>query len=718
MTREHPKFYVFHDSLPVLVVEWSKVGVRAPAVVSSDDKICAQRWMTIYKIAFIPLGAIRLYAIRSLHNSLHYEIPYSQISDAVSVLNKLATQGYEIKIVILDGTSTFQDDDLMCRYDLNLDQIDNICWDHLNRELLKIPSRDDRRNTTSKDYGFCGWKNAAREKDSSGLAHPRTHSGTDHPEVRKSFKALSQIIAVHLPKFGGEEYNCRQRNCHFAATITDGNTVETIRHTAGIVSTGGRPIISNFLGAHCDQQNEKENSRFMWVCSVSKSIYSPSTDSVFANKLITYGKAAAGQFVQMYDKYSRHLMDIKQFWDSMDPNLKLVTEDLFEGSHRGEWKILPSPHSMKSVFYSVHAAAIKKVAEQFPFMSSNPWYIVALLFCVLASNCPQHFYNECIGLVSHPYLLGDQLSVDMTPIDFGKKFYRHLFTAKYKASYPTVPRRQPSSNIPATNLQIENSILALGRMVLEARQVPSDDMKKNTRFYYQRAVANLCQDCPKVHSAEFDPTAASCSVGVFSAGSLTAQEIIGVGAILGMLPLSFAYMAEIGHTTGTFRYLVDKLENSPFTDENHVESTTHWIKAVSHLLGITAMQAEELTCKWVQFKSGTTGRYKDSIPPGIEIIYPILESPKLLSMFPDGTITPTIPLQISYDFSGGWLLPAKNNFQGNSTYWEVKPRNWTKFSSKKKFSSLHREPSLLGHFPFRAPAGVSISAAKVLAECN
>ena len=183
MTREHPKFYVFHDSLPVLVVEWSKFGVRAPAVVSSDDKICAQRWMTIYKIAFIPLGAIRLYAIRSLHNSLHYEIPYSQISDAVSVLNKLATQGHEIKIVILDGMSTYQDDDLMCRYDLNLDQIDNICWDHLNRELLKIPSRDNRRN-----YGFCGWKNAAHEKDLSGLAHPRTHSGTGHPEVKKNFQ--------------------------------------------------------------------------------------------------------------------------------------------------------------------------------------------------------------------------------------------------------------------------------------------------------------------------------------------------------------------------------------------------------------------------------------------------------------------------------------------------------------------------------------------------
>ena len=53
-----------------------------------------------------------------------------------------------------------------------------------------------------------------------------------------------------------------------------------------------------------------------------------------------------------------------------------------------------------------------------------------------------------------------------------------------------------------------------------------------------------------------------------------------------------------------------------------------------------------------------------------------------------------------------------NNFQGDSAYWEVKPRNWTKFSSRKTHCSLIREPSVLDFFPLRAPAGFSISAAK------
>ena len=395
-----------------------------------------QRWKTIQKIAFIPLGATRLYAISSLHNSLHYEIPLSDVSNALSVasVQKLEAHGNQIKIVILDGISTFQDEALICRYDLPLGQFQNISWDHLNQELSKFSSHDNRRNTTSKDYGFCGCKNAARETEFSGLAHPRMHSGTDHPKVRKTFMALSKIIAAHLPCIGGEVYSCMERNRHFAGTITEGNTVETVRHSSGIVSAGGKPILSNFLGGHCDQQNEKENPRFMWVCSVSMALYSPITDSVSAHKLITYGKAAAGQFVKMHDKYSKHLMDIKQFWESMDDNLKFVTKDLFGRSGNSQWTVLTSPHSMKTVFYSVHAAAIRRVVDHFPFMLDNPWYILALLFCVLASNCPQHFFNECNFLVSDPNLLGDKELIHMTPIEFAKLFYRHLFLSKQQLS--------------------------------------------------------------------------------------------------------------------------------------------------------------------------------------------------------------------------------------------------------------------------------------------
>jgi hypothetical protein len=152
---------------------------------------------------------------------------------------------------------------LVCRYNLQLDEIEPIRWEHLNLQLLQSGARDSRRNVLSRDYGFCGWKNAAREKNLSGLAHPRTHSGTDHPHVKETFKGLSQIIALGLPKVGKEIYNSQQRNVFFAGTLGEGNNVETVRHVAAIVSEGGKSIFSNFLSGHCDTQNEKEDEHFM-----------------------------------------------------------------------------------------------------------------------------------------------------------------------------------------------------------------------------------------------------------------------------------------------------------------------------------------------------------------------------------------------------------------------------------------------------------------------
>jgi hypothetical protein len=704
----------YRDSLPVLVVEWSNDGVKAPVAIRDDEKICAHRWKALHKIAFMPLGGIRMYAIRSLHNSLHYEIPFSHVSEAVRVAQKLVAGGQELTILQLDGRGTVEDKDFVCRYDVPLDLIKPICWEHLNAELFKGASVDVRRNVVSKDYGFCGWKNAVRKTNFYGLAHPRLHSGTEHQDVQKTFLVLSQILAEAFPTLADQIYQCKERNRHFAGTIAEGNNVETVRHAGGIVSRGGQPVLSNFLSGHCDAQNEKEHCGFMWVCSVSMGLYCPRHSTVSSQKLITYGKAAAGQFVKTQNKFAKHLRSIKHFWDNMDSNLKEVTRDLIQttGHESNEWTILPSPHSMKTVLYSVNAAAIRKVVNHFSIMMENPWYIIALLYCVLVSNCPQHFFNECSSLISDPHLLGNNTVPEMSPLEFGNKFYYHLFQAKKTATYPAVARRQPSHTIMATPLQVNNSIRSLGRMILEARSVPSGEMKKNTRFYYQRCVAYLCQECPKFPPQISDAILASCQIGVFSAGSLTAQEIIGVAAILGVLPLPFAFMAEVGHTTQTFRYLVDQLENSPFTDQNHTESTTQWIMAVSHLLGITAMQAEEVTCKWVQFLRGTTGRFKDSIPRGIEMIFPDHEGLGLLSMFPDGSISPTIFLNCTYDFEGGWRSDGKEIFRCDPLYWQCKPKDWTRFSSRKTCGSVSKEPSLFDFFPLQPHEGISVSAAK------
>jgi hypothetical protein len=43
------------------------------------------------------------------------------------------------------------------------------------------------------------------------------------------------------------------------------------------------------------------------------------------HKFITYGKAAAGQYLERYKSFHTHLQAIKGFWNVLDPSLLLAT---------------------------------------------------------------------------------------------------------------------------------------------------------------------------------------------------------------------------------------------------------------------------------------------------------------------------------------------------------------------------------------------------------
>ena len=244
-------------------------------------------------------------------------------------------------------------------------------------------------------------------------------------------------------------------------------------------------------------------------------------------------------------------------------------------------------------------------------------FLAALLLNVITSHCPQHFYNSVLALVDNPMLLGGTHINKLSSFDFGYLLYLQIFKAKVSSHYPAVPRRQPSCNTAGSKQQICNSIIAITRSIMATRALPKKEVRRNKNYYYQRLVAILCQPCPQ---QEVDGNVDVLSIFVLGADPLTAQEVVGVGTLLGAFPSVFSNVAEIGHTTATFKYLCDQLPSSPFSPQNYRQSTTFWINALSHMLGITAVQAEELTCKWVQFLSNTAGRFKDTIPPGIPLI--------------------------------------------------------------------------------------------------
>ena len=120
-------------------------------------------------------------------------------------------RGNHINVIILDGIHNVVDEDFRCMYQLSpniLNLMEEIKWEHLNSKLLQKATRDSRRNVSSQDIGFCGWRNSAADSDHAGMAFPRLHSGTEHPEVAQTLLVLTQILDEAFPHIARDLYSC------------------------------------------------------------------------------------------------------------------------------------------------------------------------------------------------------------------------------------------------------------------------------------------------------------------------------------------------------------------------------------------------------------------------------------------------------------------------------------------------------------------------------
>jgi hypothetical protein len=367
LTAQHPKFCKFSSQLPVLVVEWPKAGVKAPSKVPDEFKVCQQRWNGLSGVTFLPIGAIRLYALHGLDNALHYEISRDQLEYAVAIAKSIANINPQFTFQVMDPSdpNIYEGDNILCRYDLTPNTISAIPLDSLSYQLAQCAKKDVRRNSLCKDYGICGWNNASRDEQQCGLARPCTFKGTELPDTKQTFCALTQIIKSGFPNSGSPIYNDEERNEHFAQQLACENRIEAFRHAVSIVGREGQLGKPTLLSAHCDTLNEKDNLAFKWVCCISLLLYDPHTGIAMTHKFITYGKAAAGQYLERYKSFHTHLQAIKGFWNDLDPSLKYVSTDLIPPKGSKEWNILSSPHSMKTVLYSVHTAAINQLFKEY-----------------------------------------------------------------------------------------------------------------------------------------------------------------------------------------------------------------------------------------------------------------------------------------------------------------------------------------------------------------
>ncbi len=554
--------------------------------------------------------------------------------------------------------------------------------------------------------GCAGFRNSTRaHPDSLGLAKPGFFKRTFEALGRLILLSLTATLLQTFPECAGCTYDDEERNRIFANRQCPGSRVESGAGALTTLVRNGEVVNDELIKPHTDDQNDSSKPSYSTVIGKSVLVHEPRTKSTFRVSEIAYGKHGAYQYLRRLHQYQDILVKAYQVWEQLPRIEKVVDESLFpDPNQEPEGKYLESPHTQKTVYYSSFRHAICWFSEVYPKLASQPLLLPGLLFCITVSPAPQHYWYELRRIIGNPGIFAERgyPSVnDMEALEFTRCLYDHLFEAKSRPQpYPTVNRHQPSHNKRAAGAQLENSIHVIARLLYELHRVSEVSIRSQIGYYHSRALAVLRQACPKKRVNVWE---GGNEVGVFGAGSLTAQHILGVAAGVGCVHDCLLTHAEIAAGTSSWAYLASfGLDESKFRD--HSDTI---LAAISSKLGIHRVQAEELCCATNQVLSGRE-RPSEWIPPGAPLIRclprDMKQGPAVELLHPNGAVTSLPPYR--YDFSHNYFLQRNRT----SAYWDIK----TEFKLGKKKYYQRRGFQLESFLPMIPPAGYTQQKAKRL----
>jgi hypothetical protein len=183
---------------------------------------------------------------------------------------------------------------------------------------------------------------------------------------------------------------------------------------------------------------------------------------------------------------------------------------------------------------------------------------------------------------------------DMGYLEFAWLFYNQMFDDKDerhsdKSSSTPGQRHQPHYNTRQPRSVVVASIHNFIRLYQACALL--DSKLASDGHYYARAVATLGQS--------------HITNGVYGAGALTAQHLIHISVLCGFLPPEFIRHAEIGEGTCSYKYLA-RWEGMV----EHFEDTRQLLACLCKVLGVTALIAENIVCKF-----GQSQQSKEFPPP-------------------------------------------------------------------------------------------------------
>ena len=694
------------DELPSLVFEVPKEGqsVQQADLQQAYNPRRHRAAKTIYVVKPAP---VQSYLTRDLHQVVHYNLAAEDLPNLLQIKGP--------RIVVIEASEDYTDEAIAVRNN-HPEALKNMPpIKEMMEELLEQPIVADR-NHRRIDVGCMGHKSSTRaDPDSLGLAKPGFFSRTFTFLGQAIILACTAVLLNVFPECAGCTYDDEERNAIFAKRACRGSNFQLanvqaakIESAAGGINTfirNGIVVKEQHLGPHTDIGNDSTVPSYSAVIGTSVLVYEAEVKSVHRAVNVGYGKHAAYQYLCRLHRYQDILVQAYQVWEELPRIEKVVDTSLFpDPNQEPEGKYLDSPHTQKTVYYSSFRHVICWFCEVYTQLARQPLLLPGLLFCITVSPAPQHYWYELRRIIQNPGIFAEQGHPSVNHMDateFTRCLYDHLFEAKSQAQpYRTVNRHQPSHNQRAAGAQLENSLDAIARLIYELNRVPGDSVRRQIGYYHSRALAVLRLTCPRERVNVWEgPTA----VGVYGAGSLTAQHILGVASGVGCVQDCLLTHAEIAAGTSSWAYLASfGLDESKFRE--HSETI---LAAISYKLDIHRVQAEELCCATNQV-SHDRERPSEWIPPGAPILRCLpretKEGPLVELLHPNGNVTslPLFALNFRHDYF------QQRNRSLSRAYWDVKTDY--RLPRKKHYQRQGFQPGFF--FPMIPPAGYTQQRAK------
>ncbi|CAB9503077.1 expressed unknown protein [Seminavis robusta] len=595
----------------------------------------------------------QLYIAADGRLTFHYAVKRENLPSLLA----MARQNNSIEVVeILPTEQAFSDPEgfIWVWNHIPNDLVDAVNWDSVRLICSERGSIDGSRGNFGRDFGFCGNENAQlRDTQSLFLPHPNLHMGTMNQAVIKLFVAMSSFVRLARVQHGLNIYNDNLRNQYNAERLHQSNLHEALKVSRRLrrshvrcamvepMEGADEKALDATLTGHFDKYN-CPTKEYGMITAWTRTVLDEDTFTTERLGVHGYGKSSCNSFTNKVLMHWETLKGFTDFVPSLDKSLMNVDASNLV-SNGGVSYVLPGCHLEKSSpYYASYSFPVRQLMERYKNIKQPlrllSWFAMG---AIVVSHRPVIFYLEINRLTECPCHING-FHIEETDCDtFGLEFLLHMRKKRRQyfedvshlqdgVNYPDTlvyathcyhhpNRHQPSANIsPQDSVVLIRSVDTLEQIQYEALALDGGDLEKAFRernVLYNTIVSILNFKTLQAHDDACESQQNGLH-GVYGAGELVCQLLIGFFCHIGTLPWFLLLEAEIGQAQWAYW----SNQYNQYTPEGRLTQGRQLLEAMAAQMGTPGMihRAEEALCQFKAWRQNTYHLRSDVALPEIK----------------------------------------------------------------------------------------------------